>query len=900
MFHPTRSSGRVHPQSNTRLRSLRLESLEDRRMLSVAGLDDGSNQAIEVFHAQDALFAENAGQWDTGDWLSLPEGPEGCAAQTVPVPLPPDSPLPQPAPAQQVYFGYNKGGTQIYFTEESIEFGLSKRELKDGVDPAAADEIEMGLPGADEDLYDYSSTHFSLNFDGARPTVPTGADQAETVFNYHVGPQENWVDGVATYKRVVYDDLYAGIDLHTFSRHGEMKYEFHVEPGADWSEIRLSYKGIEGLSIGEEGSLCIETELGVIVDEGLYVYQMIDGEEVEVAGAFVLMDGDTYGFEVSGEYDPGVELVIDPEVVWGSYLGGAVGQENAYNCALDTDGNVYVVGVTFSSNWGVSGGWDDSLDTKQDGYIVKLSSSGEHLWSSYLGGAHDERAWGVTTDDTGNVYVAGETSSSDWGISGGWDCSYGGDYDGFIVKLSSCGAHLWSSYLGAARNDHAWEVATDRSGSVYVTGWTHSGDWGIAGGWDSSYAGVEDGFIAKFAPSGEHLWSSYLGGAQCDNARGVATDDSGNVYVVGQTHSSHWGISGGWDCSYGGDYDGFVACFSRSGAHLWSSYLGGAEYDYAKDVAVDMAGNVYAGGPTYSANWGINGGWTSSFGGDVDGFVVKLTHNGALEWSSYFGGSEFDWVSGLTVDESGNVYVAGSTRSDDWGVSGGWDTSYCGGRDGFVAKLSSCGWHLWSSYMGGPGDDRAFSVAKDDSGSVHVAGRAGRSDEWRIDGGWDCSLEGGCDGFIVKIADSLPGDLNSDRHVNSTDLDIVQANWGRAVTRFSLLDGDPSGDGAVGSDDLDIVRANWGAGVPTATARTDFEESAVASTPPLIGPRRASDAALSSWPNPDTGRRLSGNDFASLAEAAWIREVEGLRGKGGKKDVRRVVLSETVLWKDEG
>ena len=227
-------------------------------MLSVGGLDDGTNQAVEIFHAQDALFAENAGQWDN----------------------------------EEVYFGYNKGGTQIYFSEESIEFGLSRRELREGVDSAEVEEMLLAMPGADDELYESVSTHFSLNFDGARPVVPTGADLAETVFNYHLGAQEDWVDGVATYKTVVYNNLYAGIDLHTFSRHGEMKYEFHVAPGGDWLDIRLSYEGIEGLSIGEDGSLCIETELGTIVDEGLYIYQTIDGKQIEVTGDFTLLDAD--------------------------------------------------------------------------------------------------------------------------------------------------------------------------------------------------------------------------------------------------------------------------------------------------------------------------------------------------------------------------------------------------------------------------------------------------------------------------------------------------------------------------------------------------------------------------------------------------------------------------------
>ena len=885
MFHPTRSSGRVHPQSNTRLRSLRLESLEDRRMLSVAGLDDGSNQAIEVFHAQDALFAENAGQWDMAE---LPGLPEPSSSQAVP------APVPQPAPVQEVYFGYNKGGTQIYFTEESIEFGLSKRELKDGVDPAAADEIEMGLPGADEDLYDYSSTHFSLNFDGARPTVPTGADQADTVFNYHVGPQENWVDGVATYKRVVYDDLYAGIDLHTFSRHGEMKYEFHVDPGADWSEIRLSYDGIEGLSIGEEGSLCIETELGVIVDEGLYVYQVIEGEEVEVAGAFVLIDGDTYGFEVSGEYDPGVELVIDPEVVWGSYLGGA-DSDYAEGVATDADGNVYVAGATYSASW-LSGGWDTSYGGDRDGFVVKLTPNGTHVWSSFLGGSDADYAYAICTDGAGDVCVAGGTYSKGW-VFGGEDISHGGQYDAFIVKLRSDGTHLWSSYLGGSDGDSPTGIASDSAGDIYVAGWTYSNGW-VSGGWDTSYGENHDGFVVKLKSDGTHLWSSYLGGTDDDYARSVANDGVGNVYVVGVTYSNGW-VSGGGDISLGGERDGFLVKLADDGTHLWSSYVGGEVYDYAYGVATDGVGNVYVAGMTCSNDW-VFGGWDTTHVGASDGFVAKFNSTGTYLWGSYIGGADGDSATGVTTDGEGRVYVVGHTSSSDW-VFGGWEALHGGARDGFIVELNSDGAHLWSSCLGGANDDYVLGVAMDGTRNLYVAGVT-YSDGW-VSGGWDTSHEAGKEGFVMRIENNLalvPGDLNTDNQVNSADLDIIRANWGRTVTPGSLLDGDPSGDGSVGSADLDIIRANWGAGVPTAAARTDSEESTEVSTPPLIGPRRASDSALSSWPTPDTARHLSGTDLASLAEAAWMREVEGLRGKGGKKGSRRVVLSETPFLKDEG
>ena len=850
--HHAASSRTGSAPLDNRFHRLRFEPLEDRRMLSVGGLDDASNQAIEVFHAQDALFAENAGQWDN----------------------------------DSVYFGYNKGGTQIYFTDESIEFGLSQRELKDGVDPA---ELEMGLPGGEEDLYETTSTHFSLNFDGAAATIPTGADRAETVFNYHVGSEEDWVDGVATYKTVVYDDVYAGIDLHTFSRHGEMKYEFHVAPGADWSEIQLSYEGIEGLSIREDGSLRIETAVGEIVDEGLYIYQTIDGAQVEVAGTIALLDDDTYTFTVTGDYDPSVELVIDPALEWSSYLGSAT-----YDCAravaTDTSGNVYVAGYTESSGW-VSAGWDTLYEGVLDGFVVSLNRDGTHRWSSYLGGASGDRAFGLATDTMGNVYVAGHTNSSGW-VSGGWYPAFQGYLDGFVVSLAPDGTHRWSSYLGGADSDAAYGVATDASGNVYVAGETDSSGW-VSGGWDTSH-GSKDGFVVSLTPDGTHRWSSYVGGDyDDDSAWGVATDASGNVYVAGKTYSSWW-ASGGWDTSYCGSGEGFVVSLDSDGTHRWSSYLGADGRDYARGVATDASGNVYVAGYTDSAHW-VSGGWEPPWGWS-SGFVVSLAPDGTHRWSSPLGGMDSDIANSVATDASGNVYVAGGTQSSGW-VSGGWDTSLDGDRDAFVVSLTRDGTHRWSSYVGGADSDSAWGVATDSSGNVYVAGDT-ESSGW-VFGGWNPSHKGDADGFVVKISGTIPsGDLNADGLVNSADLDIIRANWGAMVPVGSLLNGDPSGDGLVGSADLDIIRANWGAGVSAAAgARHTTQDPARALTPSPYGPRRApvSDAALAALSDSPTRRHLSDADLAALAEAAWLREIEGLRNREKKTGAEGERLSRMVL-----
>ncbi len=169
------------------------------------------------------------------------------------------------------------------------------------------------------------TTQFSVAFDGANATQAVGLDQAETRFNYFVGDIDQHRSNVAGYATVAYPSLYDGIDLHTFGRRSSLKYEFYVAPGADYQQISVSYEGIDGLRIDDAGSLRVTTELGELVDDAPYIYQLIDGQEVEVAGQFLLLDNDTYTFDITGAYDPSVELVIDPDLTWSSYLGGSGG-----------------------------------------------------------------------------------------------------------------------------------------------------------------------------------------------------------------------------------------------------------------------------------------------------------------------------------------------------------------------------------------------------------------------------------------------------------------------------------------------------------------------------------------------------------------------------------------------
>ena len=586
---------------------------------------------------------------------------------------------------------------------------------------------------------------FSTRFVGARRVLPKGEALSEQVFHYRRGEASRWRENVPSFEGIVYPNLYDGIDLRVTGKRTGVKYEFLVAPGADWRQIRLSYEGVERLTVREDGALEIHprADWPPLQDASPLLYQEIKGVRQPVAGRYAL-DGTVCGFEITGGYDPSRPLVIDPDLEWSTYLGGSDNDGNNWGgVALDGSGNILVTGETWSSGW-VSGGFDTTWGGYNDAFVTKLSSSGGHLWSTYLGGNGFDEGYGVAVDGSGNIVVAGSTSSSGW-VSGGFDTTYnGGLYDGFVAKLSSSGGHLWSTCLGGSNDDWGWGVAVDGSGNIVVTGRTWSSEW-VSGGFDTTFDFFDDAFVAKLSSSGDHLWSTYLGGSGWTEGYGVAVEGSGNILVTGGTNSSGW-VSGGFDTTLGGYVDAFVAKLSSSGGHLWSTYLGGSDDDWGNGVAVDGSGNIVVTGVTESSGYETHGGYR-------DAFVAKLSSSGGLLWSTYLGGSGGDGGYGVAVDGSGNIVVTGDTTSSGW-VSGGFDTILDGDSDAFVAKLSASGGHLWSTYLGGNIDDWGWGVAVDGSGNILVTG--GTSSNGWVSGGFDTTFNDVYDAFVAKIRDRSP------------------------------------------------------------------------------------------------------------------------------------------------
>ncbi len=356
-------------------------------------------------------------------------------------------------------------------------------------------------------------------------------------------------------------------------------------------------------------------------------------------------------------------------------------------------------------------------------------SQGNRLWASYYGGTENEEGYNVATDPQGNVYVVGTTESLNRiATAGAYQTSYGGNADAFIVKFNSAGVRQWGTYFGGPGTEWGYAVATDALGNVYLGGATNN-DTGISfNGFQNSFAGNWDAFLVKFNSSGARQWATYYGGPDTDGQSvvSVATDNLGNVYLAGGTSSASNIASGGAQNTYGsGGGDGFLVKFNTAGARLWASYLGDVAYDAVNCVATDIAtGDIYVAGQTGSnSNIATVGAHQTVYNGITDAFLTKFNTGGSILWSTYYGGTGSDIGRSVSADGMGNVYLAGNTTSPSAIASGGIQNNYIPTQNAFLVKFNAAsGTRSWGTYYGKGGGEEVFSVVADSTCTVYLAG----------------------------------------------------------------------------------------------------------------------------------------------------------------------------------
>jgi hypothetical protein len=597
-------------------------------------------------------------------------------------------------------------------------------------------------------------------------------EEALTRVSYFIGNDASrWKSNISTYGTVSFGEVYEGIGVKAKAYGKSVEKLFYVRPGAKPGLIRLRLSGAESLGVNGEGELEVRTGLGEVRFSRPVAYQEVEGKKRYVEVSY-LVEGNDYGFKL-GDYDKERELVIDP-LLQSTYLGGS-SADRAYSIAIDSDGNVYVAGYTYSTNFpGTAGGYQPfNGEDDQDAFVAKFNPALTTLvQSTYLGGSGGEIANSIVIDSGGNIYVAGQTTSGNFpGTAGGAQPSYGAQWgegwDAFVTMLNpTLTSIIQSTYLGGSIDDAIRSIVIGSGGNIYVTGATSSTDFpGTAGGVQPSKGEGDnnDAFVTKLNPTLTSIvQSTYLGGSGTDYANSIAIGSGGNVYVAGVTYSSDFPVTAeGTQDSFGGGFsDAFVAKLNPTLTSIvQSTYLGGNGTDYATSIAIDSEGNVYVAGETWSTDFpGTTGGAQPSFGGGGNAFVAKFNPTlTSIVQSTYLGGNGTDSATSIAIGSGGNVYVTGATASTDFpGTAGGAQPSYEGSYDAFVTKLNSALTTLvQSTYLGSSDSEIANSIAIDSGGNVYVAGETYSNDFPGTAGGPQPSFGGVLDAFVARLYPEL-------------------------------------------------------------------------------------------------------------------------------------------------
>jgi hypothetical protein len=590
--------------------------------------------------------------------------------------------------------------------------------------------------------------------------------------NYYSEVCPNGIHNVKNYNDITYKSIYNGINLHYYSKNGNLKYDYIVAANADYKQIQLKVEGAENIKINKNGELVIKTPLGYIVEHAPIVKQ-----KNKLFKATWVVTKNVISFKIDG-LDSKYPFIIDPMIrLWGTLYGGS-GLDVFLSTCIDKSENVYVSGQTNSPalmatigshQFTYSGG-----STIGDALLVKFNKFGVRKWATYYGGSDSDVANNCTTDKNNNIFIIGHTRSTG-GIAtvGAHQTTLSGDVDAFFVKFDSMGVRSWASYYGDVQDDGGSDCSVDDFGNVVFIGGTRPP---AAGGTILASPGahktvstnstVVDGFIAKFNSNGVRLWATYYGDVGSDDARGGCIDKFGNIYLSGATSSSAGIATAGSYQSIKSTigYSSFLAKFDSMGVRQWGTYYGGNSGSGSTSCAVDKSNNIYICGSvtpylaTSATAIATLGSHQSMFGGGIqDGFLAKFNSFGNRIWATYYGGDETESAETCATDNFNNVYIVGQNMGDTLAQGAiatvdGFQNVSSGAQNAYIVKFDSNGVRKWGSFYG-QFVELGYGCAASNEGYVYLAGQSGGSTSTIIasPGAYQTNASALNDGFLVKF-----------------------------------------------------------------------------------------------------------------------------------------------------
>ncbi len=566
-----------------------------------------------------------------------------------------------------------------------------------------------------------------------------------------IKPEGEFTSG--TYTRLAYTQVWKGIDIFFYADEKQgLKYDVLVQPGASVQDIAFVFSGASSIEI-ENDVLMIRGVLNTIQEKIPVCYQdWMQGNtknRISYAGKYVLQN-DTLSFNLPA-YAKQLPLVIDP---WATYVGTSDG-EQAEDVVMDKAGNTYITGYTQSPVFPVTpGAFQSTSGGDYDAFIMKFDASGQGVWCTYYGGSGYDFGYQIKIDSKGNPFISGYTYSNDLFVSMGsfagvfdtyilklnangafkWARYFGGSggeftvgmgccktdkmviagftssqdipvtpgafqnthagaLDIFIAVFDSSGNNLWATYYGGTATDDAHAANFDSKGNVLIGGESFSNDFPVSpGAYQPVNIGSSDVYVLKFDSLGNRLWGTLMGGTANEDINGIAADTAGFIYVSGFSQSSDFPIVGNaFQPLKKASRDAILIRFTPGGMPVWSTYFGGDSTDIARALTITPDRFILICGETYSGDFPIVGNAfqpTKSGGADV--FYAAFDTSGTPLFSSYRGGNGLDVALGISCDTNYRVTICGLTYSNNFPVSpGAYQTSYSGNEDVFVWQIDS-------------------------------------------------------------------------------------------------------------------------------------------------------------------------------------------------------------------
>jgi hypothetical protein len=599
----------------------------------------------------------------------------------------------------------------------------------------------------------YQNTANRIQLEGSNPCPQVkGYDELPSKTNYLIGNDPaNWITDITNYARVEYMEVYPGINLVYYGNEGELEYDFIVAPGANPDDILLKFDKHNKPTIMKDGSLIISDKGAEIKLKAPFAYQENKGIRDSIFVEYTIINDSIVGF-ITGDYDPESTLVIDPVLVYSTYL-GTNDAESGEAIAVDAQGCAYVTGETYSLNFPMKNCFQCFLDAGgllcSDAFVTKFNAAGTDIvYSTYLGGSLDDSGSSIAVDANGRVYLTGRTSSKDnistpknegFPLLNAYQAEIGSTNlsDAFVTVLSASGSSLiYSTYLGGGGEDYGTGIAVGDNRYVYVTGTNFSFDFPVK----SAFMGTKpsyyfDAFVSKFdsyaTDESSLIYSTHLGGNWDDYSNSIAVDGNGCAYVTGQTNATDFPLtSNAIQKSKKVNTDAFVTKFAPTGLTLvYSTYLGSDGRDEGLEIVVDAQGYAYVNGfaaadfPTSPGTFNPSNGYNflCKILPDGNGFAFS-THTpstGCLAVDvlgrAYLGnigttyaylasfnpagsdtlftlkltGDGSDYIKDIAVDKEHSIYITGVTTSTNIATAGAYKTSLSGTLDIMVAKFSN-------------------------------------------------------------------------------------------------------------------------------------------------------------------------------------------------------------------